>query len=255
MIALLFRSGKGLSDSANSGAGSVDPASTGSSFGSRYASGVGGKSGEANAKGKSLADNAKSGAGSADGYGVGSNFGSGFVSGIGSWIFQAASKAAELASSAYNAAKKWLDEHSPSRKLGRWFSQGLAIGIEDDTKLAVKASEDMSNDILDAVNVDNLSEALKNIDVPNVMSRIYMAVDDRQSQVADKVTAAVSAKENIAWGSRVSEQKMNLPDEDIEKLASKFASAASYEMAKSLDGMKIYWKERELSRVIREVSK
>ena len=198
MIGFLFGQGKGLSDSANSGAGSVNPAPTGSNFGSQYASGVGSKTGEANLKGQALADNAESGANTADGYSIGSNFGSGFVSGIGDWIVSAATKAAELAASAYNAAKRWLDEHSPSKKtakLGKWFSQGLGVGIADGEGEVVEASEKVSQSALDALDMDTISMKLKDIDIPGTMARINLAIDDQQTRVSDKVVSAAEAKE------------------------------------------------------------
>ena len=200
MIGVLLAKGKSLADNAKSGAGSVNPTDTGCKFGTQYASGVGIKASIANIKGKSLADNAKLGANTADGYSIGSNFGSGFVNGIGSWIASAASKAVQLASGAYNAAKKWLDEHSPSKKtvkLGKWFSQGFGGGIDEDAKIAVKAAEEMAENTLDVLDMRSLSERLKDIDIPEVMSRVYMAVGDRQSQVAERVTAPLVAKEKI----------------------------------------------------------
>lgn len=254
--ALLTGKGKGLSTSANTGAASVNPSGTGDKFGNLYASGIGGKSGDARTKGKALADSAKSGVGTADGASLGSNFGAGFVRGIGSWIKSAASKAAEMANSALNAAKRALDSHSPSKKakkIGKTLPQGFGGGIDEDGKIAVKAAEEMSASTLDAIDVDSISEKLQGLNIPDTMSRIYAAVDDRQSQVAERVTAAVSARENLAWMNRQIEQKAHISEEDIKKLAKEFASAASEIMAKEMDGMGFYARERELFRLIREV--
>lgn len=155
--------GRQNADAAKQGAGSVNPSNTGAAFGGQYASGVGSKSGASYNSGAGLADNADSGAGSKSGYTPGSDFGSGFVRGIGDWIVSAAKKAAELASAAYNSAKSWLDEHSPSRKtkkLGNWFSQGLGVGIKEDEDVAVKAAEDMSQQALDAINTKAVFEGV-----------------------------------------------------------------------------------------------
>ena len=121
--------------------------------------------------------------------------------------------------------------------------------------MAVESAEEMATNTIDALDMDSLSERLKDIDVTEVMSRVYMAVDDRQERTARNVTAAISARENAFWNNKQEDQKTHISDEDIEKLARKFASAASKEMANELDGLKMYYKERELSRVIREVSK
>ena len=213
MLNFLFGQGKGLSDSANSGAGSVNPTGTGGTFGSQYASGVGSKAGESKASGESLASNANVGASSQDGSDAGSNFGSGFVSGITGWIGDAISAGASLASSAFNAAKKWLDEHSPSkktRKLGKWFSQGLSLGIEDETKCVVKAAESVSESALDALDMDSIMDKLKDVDVPETMMQVYAAMDDRQSIVADRIVAEIEGKEAMRSARNTqSDQKYN----------------------------------------------
>lgn len=198
MAGTLFQKGKGIADRAKSGAGTVNPTDTGGRFGSQYASGVGSKAGEANAKGRALASNADSGAGSKTGYHSGSNFGAGFVSGIGAWLGRAASAAANLAMSAYNALRGALAERSPSRKAkksGKNFDLGFGIGIEENAKAAVDSARGMAEGVLDAIDVDALSEKMKSMDVPDLIARMDLAVEDRQSRVVDKVVGAVIAKE------------------------------------------------------------
>lgn len=230
IVGSIFGVGKSLSDSANSGAGSVNPTSTGSTFGSQYSSGVGGKAGEANAKGKSLADNAKSGADTADGYSSGSNFGAGFVSGIGEWLGKAASAAANLAMTAWNALRNALEEHSPARKpkrSGKNFDLGFGVGIEENADIPVKAVEDMTARALDALDTDALQTKLQELDIPETMSRVYMAVDDKQNQVAANVAAAVKAQEDLAWKDRGKSQTVRLSDADIERLAKEISKTVS----------------------------
>lgn len=248
--------GSMLGSNANAGAGAVTGTGTGGKFGSQYASGVGGKSGEARAKGVALGSSAQAGAGSYSGYTPGSDFGSGFVRGIGSWVRSAASKAAELAKSAYNAAKSWLDEHSPSRKtrqLGRWFSQGFTGGIEDEKSAAEKASQDISRAALDNLDTKSISEKLKGLDIEAAMADVYFSVDANQAKVADNIVSAVSARESQAWKSREQTATVSLSDEDIKRLAREFASIVSTSIANELDGMGIYAKEREFARLVREV--
>lgn len=248
--------GTTLGKNANAGAGSVTGTGTGGKFGSQYASGVGGKSGEAKRKGSSLGRNADSGAGEYSGYGPGSDFGSGFVKGIGSWISSAARKAADLAKNAYDSAKKWLDEHSPSRKtrkLGRWFGQGFTGGIEDEVPSAEKASQDITQASLDGLDTKAISEKLKGLDLEKEMANVYFSVDSNQARVADNIVSAVSARESQAWKSREQTTTVSLSDEDIKKLAREFASIVSTSIANELDGMGIYAKEREFARLVREV--
>lgn len=255
IVGSIFGVGKSLSDNANSGAGSVDPTSTGSSFGTKYSSGVGSKTGEANAKGRSLASNAEAGADTADGSSAGSNFGSGFVSGIGGWIQSAASKAAELASSALNAAKAALGIASPSKemkKVGKWFDEGLERGIKENTAPSISAAEDLSDKTLEAMNPETLRAKLQELDIPEIMSRVYLAVDDKKSRVAENMIAAVKAQEDLAWKEREKAQTVRLSDDDIKKLSKEFASSAASIMAREMEGMGIYTKDREWGRLVRE---
>lgn len=198
MAGALFQKGKGIADRAKSGAGTVNPTDTGGRFGSQYASGVGSKAGEANVKGRALASNADSGAGSKTGYNSGSNFGAGFVSGIGAWLRRAASAAANLAMSAYNALRGALAERSPSRKAkksGKNFDLGFGIGIEENAKVAVDSAAEMAAGVLNAIDVDALSDKIKSMDVSDLITRMDLAVEGRQSRIVDKVVGPVAARE------------------------------------------------------------
>ena len=222
--------GSTLASSADSGAGSKNPSGTGGKFGSQYASGVGSKSGEARNQGVLLGSSAEGGASTADGSSAGSNFGSGFVSGIGSWIKSAASKAAELASSALNAAKAALGIASPSKemkKVGKWFDEGLERGIKENTAPSINAAEDLSDKTLEAMSPESLQAKLQDIDIPETMSKVYVAVDDKKSRVADNMIAAVKAQEDLAWKERERNQTLRLSDADIERLAKEISKTVS----------------------------
>ena len=180
------------------------------------------------------------------------------MNGIGSWISSAASKAAELAAGALSAAKQALGIASPSKemkKVGRWFGQGLEEGIKESEAPAEASAADLANKTLDAFDVSGLQAKLRELDIPETMSRVYMAVDDKQDQVAANVAAAVKAQEDLAWRERNKTQTVQLSDEDIKRLAKEFASSAASAMAGEMDGMGIYYKDREFGRVVREVSK
>lgn len=247
--------GRSIADGAKAGAGSVDPSGTGGKFGAQYASGVGGKSGEANANGRSLAAGAKTGAGSESGYTPGSNFGSGFVRGIRDWIGDAVNAAASLASSALAKVKEVLDINSPSketRKMGYSFDEGLEVGIRNHAKYAIAEAERLSEDTLDALDMRGAYDQLKDMDVPGTISGIYDVMDWQRDKVAQRVTRAVTAKENLAWKNRDTDTQAQLTDVDIKKLAREFASAASNEIMEGLEGAKIVVGQREFGRLIRE---
>lgn len=246
--------GKGNADAANKGAGSVNPNGTGGKFGTQYSSGVSSKTRQANSGGKSLGNNAKSGAGSVSGHDPGYNFGKGFVGGIGSWIKGAASKAAEMAKAAYKAAKHALDEHSPSkltRKLGRWFSEGFGLGIDDETKSAVQSAEAVAEKAVSAIDTEAIADKLKGLDLAEIMPQVYATVADQQNYMERKLTTPVASMENHRWRNN-NTQTVQMSEEDIEKLAKSFARAASKEIASEMDGMKFTANQRELGRFIRE---
>lgn len=251
--------GTALANNADSGAGSKNPFGTGGKFGSQYASGVGSKSGEARNQGILLGTSAEGGASTADGSSSGSNFGAGFVSGISSWLGRAATAAAELAMSAYNALRGALEEHSPSRKTkrsGKNFDLGYGGGIKENADVPVKAVEDMTDRTLDALDTDALQAKLQDLDIPETMSKVYFAVDDKKSRVAENMIAAVKAQEDLAWKDREqSNNTVQLSDADIKKLANSFASSAASIIVREMDGMGIYTKNREIARLIREVGR
>lgn len=225
-----FGAGSILANNADSGAGSKNPSGTGGKFGSQYASGVGSKSGEARNQGVLLVTSADGGARTKDGSSSGSNFGAGFVSGIGKWLGRAASAAAELAMSAYNALRNALSERSPSRKTknsGKNFDLGLGIGIDENADVPVKAVEDMTARTLDALDTDALQAKLQELDIPETMSKVYMAVDDKQAQAAANMISAVKAQEDLAWKERERNQTVRLSDADIERLAKEISKTVS----------------------------
>ena len=212
--------GKGNADAANKGAGSVNPSGTGGKFGSQYSSGVSGKAKQANSGGRSLGSNAKSGAGSVSGHDPGYNFGKGFVGGIGSWIKGAASKAAEMAKAAYKAAKHALDEHSPSkltRKLGRWFSEGFGLGIDDEAKSAVQSAEAVAEKTVSAIDTEAIADKLKGLDLAEIMPKVYATAMDQQDYIAGKLTASATAEEYARH--KKEETTDQLSENDLKRLA------------------------------------
>ena len=212
--------GKANADAANKGAGSVNPNGTGGKFGTQYSSGVSSKTRQANSGGKSLGNNAKSGAGSVSGHDPGYNFGKGFVGGIGSWIKGAASKAAEMAKAAYKAAKHALDERSPSkltRKLGRWFSEGFGLGIDDEAKSAVQSAEAVAEKTVSAIDTEAIADKLKGLDLAEIMPKVYATAMDQQDYIAGKLTASATAEEYARH--KKEETTDQLSENDLKRLA------------------------------------
>lgn len=87
---------------------------------------------------------------------MGKNIVEGLWNGIknaGNWIKQ---KIGEFANGILDGMKNALGIHSPSTlfrdKIGRFIPQGIAIGIEADTNSALKAIDNMNNDIMAEMN-------------------------------------------------------------------------------------------------------
>lgn len=196
-----------LSNLANSGLAAANTSATGSQKGQEYVSGINSQDDNANSAGENLAENADSGAGSESGYTPGSDFGSGFVSGIENWLDDAASAARSLASRAYNAARKWLDEHSPSRKtrkVGQFFSEGFALGIEDEEKMVQKSSENIAKLAMDSV------------DLSSVASRMRETMAINTGRVTKSFTTQISG--NLV-NHQETDNAVHLSDDDILRLS------------------------------------
>lgn len=243
MAGTLLQKGKEIADRAKTGAGTVNPTSTGGKFGTQYATGVVSQFLNSRGKGKGLADNAKSGAASISAQNTGYNFGSGFAGGIRNAIGNAVSAAASLASRALEAIKSKLDIHSPSKetaKLGKLFSKGLGVGIESEGKMVEESAKNISQTALDALNLDTidldgLAEKLKDIDIPETMMRVNMAVESRQEAVADKVIRGHVAADRMNSLFQDNQQSLSLSDADAQKIGRIFAERAAPIMVKSLE--------------------
>lgn len=83
-----------------------------------------------------------------DAYDAGEDFVKGFANGIDKNTFRAEAKAKAMAKAAYEAAKKELDEHSPSRKMfevGEYYSEGFALGIDSKQSTVKKSATKVAN--------------------------------------------------------------------------------------------------------------
>ena len=80
-------------------------------------------------------------------YNSGANLAKGFASGISAYTWMAEAKSRAMANAAARAAKKALDEHSPSRVfygIGDYAGQGFVNALGDYAKKAYSASSDMA---------------------------------------------------------------------------------------------------------------
>ena len=153
---------------AKSGAGKVSLFSKGVSLVSSFISGLFSDKNDPETAGKKVAGKAKTGSSKVSLFSIGNNLVSGFIRGIlsGEAFKRIGSAAMTVAQNAYNSIKSWLGIQSPSKetkKLGKYFSDGFAIGISENAKKATNAAESLANNAQKKLNTVNLSNTLENI--------------------------------------------------------------------------------------------
>ena len=153
---------------AKSGAGKVSLFSTGVSRVASFISGLFSDKNDLETAGKKVAGKAKTGSGKVSLFSIGNNLVSGFINGIlsGEAFKRIGSAAMSVAQNAYDTIKSWLGIQSPSKetkKLGKYFSDGFAIGISENAKKATNAAESLANNAQKKLNTVNLSNTLENI--------------------------------------------------------------------------------------------
>lgn len=142
----------------------------GKKLGDGLKSGIDSGKKNAESSAKSLGDGAVSGLSSvgmrSKAYDQGLNFSYGLANGISAGSSAAISAAIAVASSALAAAKRELDERSPSKKtreFGQFFSKGLALGIKDEEKSVVKSSRNISNAALESIDLSAVSARMREV--------------------------------------------------------------------------------------------
>ena len=90
----------------------------------------------------------------------------------------------------------------------------------------------MAEGALDAIDVDALSEKMRSMDVPDLIARMDLAVEDRQSKVVDKVVGAVIAKEKSGLVDEGRSGKLEIDYKRLGRELSKRPVIVSVEMDK-----------------------
>ena len=144
---------------------------------------------------------------------IGSNIVSGIANGISSGASAIISAAQSAARAALNAAKRFLGIASPSKvmrdQVGKFIPEGMAIGIEANTKPLTDAMHDLSNLTTSTAQAD-IARGVKTTGVPvsttgnvygnstftiNVYASDNMDVDELAETVMQKIQFAVSQRE------------------------------------------------------------
>lgn len=129
-----------------------------------------------------------------DYYDAGAMSGEGFAHGIISKIKEAEEAGKGVALKTLGLMKEVLDERSPSHeaeKIGKFFSQGYAVGILDDMDKATSAVETMAKASIRAANTDFISDVSVSIPRSNAGYGIGMANESAMASLASNIYQAV----------------------------------------------------------------
>lgn len=98
-------------------------------------------------------------------FGIGKYLVDGFAAGISAETYKSTARARAMAKAAEDAAKRQLDEHSPSKemnKVGRYFGEGFANGIDARAYMGVRSAKEMASSAIDSTKqtISRLSQML-----------------------------------------------------------------------------------------------
>ncbi len=116
----------------------------------------------------------------------------------------------------------------------------MGIGIKSEGKMVEESAKSISQTALDALNLDTIDldglvEKLKDIDIPETMMRVNMAVESRQEAVADKVIRGHVVADRMNSLFQDNQHSFSLSDADAQKIGRIFAERAAPIMVKSLE--------------------
>lgn len=147
----------------------------------------------------------------------------GMVNGIREKAGALVSAAADAVGNAINAAKSKLGIASPSkvfREIGAFTSEGMAIGITDNARMAVASVMDMANDMVDAYNPDFASvNASMNKDLSSLNKDLRNTVDADISSGVDVVRPVVNVAVHNEGDAEMIRSYVNTEDAIAESLA------------------------------------
>ena len=158
----------------------------GTASANQFLQGIKNKYGEATTTGMTLANNALAGCQSlySSFYQAGANGGQGFVDGLKSKMSEATSAGAAIGTAAYDAARKALDEHSPSKKMGE-VGENAGLGFINKLMLYVAKAANAGEDIGKAA-IDGTKSGLQMLDdVGGIVLHPRVIMDDVYSSVKE----------------------------------------------------------------------
>ena len=225
-----------LSNKADVGMGSANTLETGRKKSHDYRSGL--ENENTYQAGKKKAEEGRNGLNSVDTSNTGENFIQGFINGFG--LADVWSAAWNIGKRALSALSSAIKEGSPSRltrQSGKYFGQGFEIGIKSREKDVKKASE-------------NLAEvALEAVDLSDISNRMREAMAINTSRIAKSF--AIDTSHSVLNNQEIN-TNLQLSDADMKRLSKQFGIVAGDVFAENMEGMTIRAYDRELFRIIRK---
>ncbi len=132
---------------------------------------------------------------------LGSDFGSGYAIGISGTIGAVANAAQLIANAALEKTRQTQNSNSPAKEsmyLGEDYGDGYALGIDNKKDFVGKTSAQLTDTALKSLNLDELHEKMKGIDIPSTMQEVYSVVNQKQLNVSEKIISEIEGKLNVS---------------------------------------------------------
>lgn len=159
---------------------------------------------------------------------LGSDFGSGYAIGISGTIGAVANAAQRIANAALEKTRQTQNSNSPAKEsmyLGEDYGDGYALGIDNKKDFVGKTSAQLTDTALKSLNLDELHEKMKGIDIPSTMQEVYSVVNQKQLNVSEKIISEIEGKLNVSQ--RREQMQVKMSDDDLAKIGREFAKSAS----------------------------
>lgn len=159
---------------------------------------------------------------------LGSDFGSGYAIGISGTIGAVANAAQKIVNVALEKTRQTQNSNSPAKEsmyLGEDYGDGYALGIDNKKDFVGKTSAQLTDTALKSLNLDELHEKMKGIDIPSTMQEVYSVVNQKQLNVSEKIISEIEGKLNVSQ--RREQMQVKMSDDDLAKIGREFAKSAS----------------------------
>ena len=159
---------------------------------------------------------------------LGSDFGTGYANGILGTVSAVSTAAQKIVNAALEKTRQTQNSNSPAKEsmyLGEDYGDGYALGIDNKKDFVGKTSAQLTDTALKSLNLDELHEKMKGIDIPSTMQEVYSVVNQKQLNVSEKIISEIEGKLNVSQ--RREQMQVKMSDDDLAKIGREFAKSSS----------------------------